>query len=93
MYTKEGVDFHNRLAEICEIVTGPVSAEVISLNHDEMIAEADDLLQIAKNIVIKLPSTVEGLKACKTLSDRGVRVNMTLCFQPLQEFDILHYLI
>lgn len=84
LVAKEGVDFHNRLAAICEIVTGPVSAEVISLNHDDMIAEADDLLQIAKNIVIKLPSTVEGLKACKTLSDRGVRVNMTLCFQPLQ---------
>ena len=84
LVAKEGVDFHNRLAAICEIVTGPVSAEVISLNHDDMIAEADDLLQIAKNIVIKLPSTVEGLKSCKTLSDRGVRVNMTLCFQPLQ---------
>ena len=84
LIAKEGVDFHNRMAEICEVVTGPVSAEVVSLEHDAMIAEADELLQIANNIVIKLPSTVEGLKACKTLSDRGVKVNMTLCFQPLQ---------
>ena len=84
LIAKEGVDFHNRMAEICEVVTGPVSAEVVSLEHDAMIAEANELLQIANNIVIKLPSTVEGLKACKTLSDRGVKVNMTLCFQPLQ---------
>ncbi len=84
LIAKEGVDFHNRMAEICEVVTGPVSAEVVSLEHDGMISEANDLLQIANNIVIKLPSTVEGLKACKTLSDRGVKVNMTLCFQPLQ---------
>ena len=49
-----------------------------------MISEAEDLLNIASNIVIKLPCTVDGLKACKTLSDRGVKVNMTLCFQPLQ---------
>ncbi len=84
LIAKEGVDFHNRMAEICEVVTGPVSAEVVSLEHDAMIAEANELLQIANNIVIKLPSTVEGLKACKMLSDRGVKVNMTLCFQPLQ---------
>ena len=84
LVAKEGVDFHTRLEEICRVVAGPVSAEVTSVLHDGMIAEADDLLRIAPNIVIKLPSIVEGLKACKTLSDRGVRVNMTLCFQPLQ---------
>lgn len=84
LVAKEGVDFHTRLEEICEVVTGPVSAEVVSLDHDGMIAEANVLLKIASNIVIKLPSTVDGLKACKTLSDRGVRTNMTLCFQPLQ---------
>jgi len=84
LVAKEGVEFHDRLLEICEAVSGPVSAEVISLEHDGMIAEADELLNIASNIIIKLPCTVEGLKACKTLSDRGVRVNMTLCFQPLQ---------
>jgi transaldolase len=57
---------------------------VVSITHDEMIEEAKPLIDIAENIVIKLPCIVEGLKACKTLSDRGVKVNMTLCFQPLQ---------
>lgn len=84
LVAREKVDFHTRLREICEVVQGPVSAEVVSTEHDGMIREADKLTQIADNIVIKLPSTVEGLKACKTLSDRGVRVNMTLCFQALQ---------
>jgi len=84
LVAREDVDFHDRLTEICEIVKGPVSAEVVSLEHDGMVAEANDLLMVASNIVIKLPCTVDGLKACKTLSDRDVRVNMTLCFQPLQ---------
>lgn len=84
LIAREGVEFHDRMAEICDIVPGPVSAEVVSLDHDGMIAEADELLKIASNIVIKLPCTVDGLKGCKTLSDRGVKVNMTLCFQPLQ---------
>ena len=84
LMAKEGVDFHTRMGEICEIVSGPVSAEVVSTDHEGMISEANDLITIADNIVIKLPSTVDGLKACKTLSDRGIRVNMTLCFQPLQ---------
>ena len=84
LIAKEGVDFHARMEEICAIVPGPVSAEVVALDHEGMLAEADVLLKIASNIVIKLPCTVDGLKACKSLSDRGVRVNMTLCFQPLQ---------
>ena len=84
LIAKEGVDFQDRMSEICEVVTGPVSAEVMSLDHDGMISESEPLLEIANNIVIKLPCTVDGLKACKTLSDRGVKVNMTLCFQPLQ---------
>ena len=84
LIAREGVDFHSQMGEICEIVSGPVSAEVVSIDHDGMVSEADELLKIASNIVIKLPCTVDGLKACKTLSDRGVKVNMTLCFQPLQ---------
>ncbi|MCP3902575.1 MAG: fructose-6-phosphate aldolase [Planctomycetes bacterium] len=84
LVAKEGVDFHTRLREICAVVPGPVSAEVVSLEHDGMIAEARELTAIAENIVIKLPCIEEGVKACKTLSDDGVRVNMTLCFQPLQ---------
>ncbi len=84
LVAKEKVDFHKRLAEICKIVKGPVSAEVVSVDHDGMVREANELTKIADNIVIKLPCIVEGLKACKTLADRGVRVNMTLCFQSLQ---------
>lgn len=84
LVAKEGADFHTRLKDICKIVKGPVSAEVVSLTHDEMIEEAQPLIDIAENIVIKLPCITEGVKACKTLSDRGVRTNMTLCFQPLQ---------
>ena len=84
LVAKEGVEFHARLKEICRIVQGPVSAEVVSTEHDAMIAEAEPLIEIAENIVIKLPCIVEGLKACKTLSDRGIKTNMTLCFQPLQ---------
>jgi transaldolase len=84
LIAKEGADFHARMKDICKIVKGPVSAEVVSTTHDAMIAEAEPLTKIAPNIVIKLPCIVEGLKACKTLSDRGVKTNMTLCFQPLQ---------
>ena len=84
LVAKEGVDFRTRLEEICQVVEGPVSAEVVAIEHDAMIAEAEPLIQIAPNIVIKLPCIEEGLRACKTLSDRDVKVNMTLCFQPLQ---------
>ncbi len=84
LVAKEGVDFRTRLEEICQVVKGPVSAEVVAMEHDAMIAEAEPLTQIAPNIVIKLPCIEEGLRACKTLSDRGVKINMTLCFQPLQ---------
>jgi len=84
LMAKEGVDFHTRLKEICEVVPGPVSAEVVSTDADGMVSEAGQLIPIAENIVIKLPCIEAGVKACKTLSDRGVRVNMTLCFQPLQ---------
>ncbi len=84
LVAKEGVDFRTRLEEICQVVKGPVSAEVVAVEHDAMIAEAEPLIEIAPNIVIKFPCIEEGLRACKTLSDRGVKVNMTLCFQPLQ---------
>lgn len=79
-----GVTYAKRLAEICEVVKGPVSAEVISTDYAGMMKEAEQHLKIAENIVIKLPITADGLKACKALSDRGVKTNMTLCFQPLQ---------
>jgi transaldolase len=81
---EKGVKYHDRLREICEIVKGPVSGEVISLDFDGMMKEADALIKIAENIVVKLPTTVDGLKGCKKLSDQGIKVNMTLVFQPLQ---------
>jgi transaldolase len=84
LVAKEGVDFRKRLEDICRIVKGPVSAEVVSTEHDAMVAEGTDLSRVASNIVVKLPCIEAGLQACKTLSGRGIRVNMTLCFQPLQ---------
>jgi len=84
LIAKEGVDRNARLAEICAIVPGPVSAEVVATDTRGMLDEAEELVKIAGNIVIKLPSTTEGLRACKALADRDVRTNMTLCFQPLQ---------
>ncbi len=84
LIAKEGVDYGKRLKDICEVVSGPVSAEVIATKFEEMLAEGKDRASIADNIVVKLPSTVDGLRACKALSDEGVRTNMTLCFQSLQ---------
>ncbi len=84
LIAKEGVDYGARLAEICGVVSGPVSAEVIATKSAEMIAEGKDRATIAENIVVKLPSTVDGLRACKALSTEGIRTNMTLCFQSLQ---------
>lgn len=84
LIAKEGVDYGKRLAEICDVVPGPVSAEVIATTFKEMLAEGKDRATIADNIVVKLPSTVDGLRACKALSDEGIRTNMTLCFQSLQ---------
>ena len=84
LIAKEGVDYHKRLAEICEVVRGPVSAEVIATDYDGMLKEGREAAMLASNIVVKLPITPAGLKACKTLSDEGTRTNMTLCFQPMQ---------
>ncbi|HRQ72286.1 MAG TPA: fructose-6-phosphate aldolase [Phycisphaerales bacterium] len=84
LIAKEGVDYVKRLAEICEVVKGPVSAEVIATDYEGMVREGRERAKIAGNIVVKLPSTIAGLKACKTLTDEGTRTNMTLCFQTLQ---------
>ncbi|HEX2972306.1 MAG TPA: fructose-6-phosphate aldolase [Tepidisphaeraceae bacterium] len=82
--SKEKADLKTRLREICQIVPGPVSAEVVSTETEGMIHEADELVRIAPNIVIKLPTTAAGVRALKNLAGRGIKVNMTLCFQPLQ---------
>ncbi len=84
LIAKEGVNYTKRLAEICEVVTGPVSAEVIATETAGMLKEGREHTKIAPNIVVKLPSTIDGLKACKIFSDEGIKTNMTLCFQSLQ---------
>lgn len=84
LIAKEGVDYSKRLADICRIVSGPVSAEVISTEYKGMMKEGESHSKIAPNIVVKLPCTVDGLKACKAFSDQGVKTNLTLCFQTLQ---------
>nr|C6E082.1 RecName: Full=Probable transaldolase [Geobacter sp. M21] len=84
LIAKSGRRFEEVIKEITGIVDGPISAEVISLEHDGMIAEATELAKIHPNIVIKLPMTPEGLKATKTLYKRGIKTNVTLIFTPMQ---------
>lgn len=84
LMAKESMPYKELLAEICKIVEGPVSAEVVSLNAAGMIKEADELTKIAENITIKIPSTTEGLVAIRNLSDRNIMTNATLCFSPTQ---------
>ena len=81
---KSGRNIMEVTKEICDIVDGPVSAEVVSLTADEMIAEGRKLVKIADNIAVKVPLTWDGLKACKVLSDEGNMVNVTLCFSANQ---------
>jgi len=80
---EEGV-FETIIKQICEVVDGPISAEVISLDTEGMVREARDLAKIHPNIVIKIPMTVDGLKAVSTLAADGIRTNVTLVFSPLQ---------
>jgi len=84
LVSKEGKDFRKLLDEILKIVDGPVSAEVISTDYDGIVKEGRDLAKIHKNIVVKIPLIKEGLKACKTLTSEGIKVNVTLCFSPNQ---------
>ncbi|RLF48931.1 MAG: fructose-6-phosphate aldolase [Thermoplasmata archaeon] len=84
LIAREGREFREVVEEICSIVDGPISVEVIALDHEGMINEARDLAKIHRNIVIKIPMTVDGLKAVKVLSREGVKTNMTLVFSPNQ---------
>jgi len=84
LVAKEGREFKGLIREICDLVEGPVSAEVISLDAAGMVRESRDLSEIAENIVIKIPLIEEGLKATKILAGEGIKVNVTLCFSPLQ---------
>lgn len=84
LIAKEARDFHQVLKEIVKLVDGPISAEVIGLKAEEMVKEAMELAGIHKNIVIKVPMTVEGLKATKKLSNKGIKTNVTLVFSANQ---------
>ena len=84
LIAKEDGEFKEIIADICKIVKGPVSAEVISLAYEGMVKEARELAKIADNIAVKIPMTVEGLKAVKTLSNEGIKTNVTLVFSALQ---------
>lgn len=84
LVAKAGRDFKTIIREICDVVPGPVSAEVASTEYDGMITEGRILAAIAKNVCVKVPLTWDGLKACRTLSSEGTMVNVTLCFSANQ---------
>lgn len=84
LIAKEGRDLQEVINEICSIVDGPISAEVISLESDKMVEEAMELVKLHKNIVIKIPMCIEGLKAVKVLNERGIKTNVTLIFSSQQ---------
>jgi len=84
LVAKSGRDFIEVLGEICALVPGPVSAEVTATETQAMLAEARFLARVAKNVVVKVPLTPDGLKACRALTDAGTQVNVTLCFSAAQ---------
>lgn len=84
LIVKEGRDFEEVIREICDIVDGPISAEVVSVDTEGMLEEARHLAKIHDNIVVKVPLTVDGLKATRRLSEEGIKTNVTLVFSPLQ---------
>jgi transaldolase len=84
LIAKSGRDFVEVITEIAGLVSGPVSAEVISMDFDGMVREGEKLAKIADNIAIKVPLTMDGLKACKYFTNKGIMVNVTLCFSAAQ---------
>jgi transaldolase len=84
LMAKESGDYRKQMKEICRIVQGPVSAEVLSKDYEGMIREGRDLATIDEHIVVKVPLTRDGIRACGTLSREGLKVNVTLCFSPTQ---------
>jgi transaldolase len=84
LVAKAGRDFQQVLREIVSIVNGPISAEVVATDKEEMLVEGRELAQIHPNIVVKVPVTMSGLQACKALRTEGINVNVTLCFSPSQ---------
>jgi transaldolase len=84
LLAKEGGDYKAILKKICQIVKGPTSAEVVATDYEGMVREGRDLAGIDEHIVVKVPFTKDGVRACKTLSSEGLRVNVTLIFSPTQ---------
>jgi transaldolase len=84
LIAKSGRDFKDAIREICSIVPGPVSAEVAATDHATMLAEGHVLAKLAKNVAVKVPMTVDGLKTCRVLRGEGTMVNVTLCFSATQ---------
>ena len=84
LVAKEGVSMEKRIKEITEIIDGPISAEVLSTEYEKMVEEGKKVATWHKNIYVKLPMTEDGLKACKTLSSEGIRINQTLIFSAAQ---------
>ncbi len=84
LIAQSGKNFLKLIAEICEVVDGPVSAEVAATDYATMLKEGQKLAKIAKNVAVKVPLTPDGLKVCKALSDNGTQVNVTLCFSAAQ---------
>ena len=84
LVAKTGRKFRDVLLEICDIVKGPVSAEVVGTKYEDMMKEARELAALRPNIVVKIPLIPEGLKATRTCADEGIKTNVTLCFNPMQ---------
>ena len=84
LVAKSGRNYLEVVREICEVVDGPISAEVLSTAYDEMMVEAHDWAKVHKNVVVKLPLTLDGLRATRACSKEGIRTNVTLCFSPNQ---------
>jgi len=84
LIAKSGRKFKEVIAEICKVVEGPVSAEVAATDYEGMIREGEVLSRIAKNVCVKLPLTMDGLKACRYFSNKGIKTNVTLCFSAAQ---------
>ncbi len=84
LIAKEGKPIKEQIAAICDIVDGPISAEVVAVEAKAMIAEGRELAKIHKNVIVKLPLIRDGIEACAALSKEGIRVNVTLCFSPAQ---------
>ena len=84
LIAKSGRDFREVIAEICELTDGPVSAEVVATDYEGMVSEGTALAGIAPNVCVKLPLIMDGLKACRALTDKGMKTNVTLCFSANQ---------